>query len=151
MRRIHLWLLAFSPVLIGYLFNLTALIPGFFIMLSYLMPIAMIVYWFWVGRKFAAFHQTPFMAILLGNIFGIISVGVYYWQFVLLTNQARTFVLAAFSQQFTSPLIMITVRIGRLFEAAPDTVTQTTLNASQAIGLLLMLIVFSAGYHRKKA
>ena len=121
-------------------------------MLSYLMPIAMLAYWFWVGRKFAAFHQNPFMAILLGNIFGIISVGVYYWQFVLLTDQARSFVLAAFSQAFNTPLIMLTVRIGRLFEAAPDALTQITVNASQAIGLLLMLIVFSTGYfHRKKA
>ncbi len=149
MRKLHLGLLAFSPMLIGYIFNLTAMIP-LFLLLAFIMPFVMLGYWFWVGGKFAEVVKNPIIAILLGNIFGIISFVIYYWQFIILTGENRSLPLAIISQAFNSPLTMITVRVGRLFESVPNSVTQSTVSASHALGLLFMVLVFSTGYFYSK-
>ena len=132
-----------SPILIGLLFNHFLL----FIPLSiYGAPFIMIVYWFWVGTKFTENVKNPIKAILLANSLGILSLVLYFWQFVIVADMERNLILAFFSQMFTAPLSFITAKIGLVFEQTPNEITQVTPLVMQVTGLILMIIVFFSGY-----
>jgi hypothetical protein len=147
LKRTKLLLMVLSPVFVGFLLNQILLSNPSII---YAAPFLMIGYWFWVGRKFAAYVRNPFGAILLANAMGIVSLAVYYWQFILTSGQARNTILAGLSQMFSAPLSMITARIGLVFEKAPDEITQVTAFVMQAAGLTLMITIFCIGYFTKK-
>ncbi|MPM45844.1 hypothetical protein SDC9_92536 [bioreactor metagenome] len=140
MEKIKLLLIALSPILIGFLFNNLLIFLPLFI---YIAPFLMMFYWFWVGTQFAENVKSPAKAILLANSIGIISLLVYYWQFVMVADNERILVLAGFSQMFTVPLIYLTAKIGLIFQQTPNEIIQVT-------GFILMLIVFTIGYFYKK-
>lgn len=150
MKGLRLVLFALSSMLIGYIYNLSFLIPIIGILLYWLMPFAYLIYWFWVGGKFAESIRNPIIAIIYGNIFGIISLLVYVWQFTYLIDSQRNIWLAAFSQAFSSPISRITAKIGVQFEAKSGMITQASINVMQASGLILMVLVFAAGYLLKR-
>ncbi|MEG0773847.1 hypothetical protein [Clostridium sp.] len=140
MEKIKLLLIALSPILIGFLFNNLLIFLPLFINVA---PFLMMAYWFWVGTQFAENVKSPVKAIVLANSIGIISLLLYYWQFVMVADNQRNLVLAGFSQMFTISLIYITAKIGLIFPQTPNEIIQIT-------GLILMLIVFTSGYFYKK-
>lgn len=144
--KLQLCLYALSPVIIGYLYNLLVLVPGLGSLLFWCVPFLLLIYWFCVGRKFAVGINNPVIAIIIGNIFGIISVLIYYWEFIILTDVQRNLWLAGFSQCFSATISPITSKIGILFETEPYTITQTTINLMQFTGFILMVFIFSIGY-----
>lgn len=148
MKDLKLGLFALSSILIGYIYNLTLLTPVVGTLLFWLMPFVLLIYWFWVGGKFAEGINNPIIAIIFGNSFGVISILLYIWQFNFLSDAKRSMLLAGFSQVFSAPLSWITVRLGVLFEAKSGMISQTSLNAMQVIGLLIMVVVFTIGYSR---
>jgi hypothetical protein len=147
MKKAKLLLMVLSPILIGLLFNNFLLFIPLFI---YIAPFLMIVYWFWVGTKFTENVKNPTKAIVLANSIGIISLALYYWQFVIVADKERNLILAGFSQMFTAPFSYITARIGFIFEQTPNEITQGTTLVMQVTGLILMIIVFFSGYFYKK-
>lgn len=146
MNKTKLILMATSPILIGYMLNyLLRFIP----FLIYIAPFLMIAYWFWVGMKFAKIVKKPIIAISLANCIGIISILLFYWQFVILQASERNSAIASFSQMFTTPLDYISALIRLLYEL-PREITQVTTLAMQIFEIVLMIIVFSCGYFYKK-
>jgi hypothetical protein len=119
-------------------------------LLFWLMPFVYLIYWFWVGGRFAESIRNPIIAIPFGNIFGIISLLVYMWQFTYLTDTQRNIWLAVFSQVFSAPVLWITGKIAVLFEAESGMITKTSMNVMQISGLILMVLVFTAGYLLKR-
>ena len=147
MKKTNLLFMVLSPVLIGILFNnFLVYIP----LVIYVAPLLMLVYWFWVGTKFTENVMNPIKAIVLANAIGIISLAMYYWQFIIVADQKRNLILAGLSQMFTAPLSYLTVKIGVIFEQTPNKITQVTFLAMEITGLILMVIVFSSGYFFKK-
>lgn len=146
MKKTKLILMAVSPVLIGYLLNF---ILRFLPFITYITPFLMIAYWFWIGTEFAKVLKKPVIAIPLANSIGIISLLLYYWQFVILQAGERNLTIAGFSQMFTAPLDYISALIFYIFKAPIEATSVTTL-AMQVFEIILMLIVFSGGFFYKK-
>jgi hypothetical protein len=147
MKKTNLLLMVLSPILIGLLFNNFLL---FIPLVIYAAPFLMIAYWFWVGTKFTENIMNPIKAIVVANAIGIMSLALYYWQFIIVADKERNLILAGFSQMFTAPLSYLTARSGVIFEQTPNEITQVTFLAMQVTGLILMIIVFSSGYFFKK-
>ena len=126
------------------------MIPSFETFLFYVLPVVLLSFWFWVGGKFAQRNIKAFLAILIGNSIGIVSLLMYLWQFVLVSSANRSLYLAGFSQAFSGGLVSFTTRFAILFEPEKNVFGQTTEIATQALGLLFMLIVFTLGYYLKK-
>lgn len=154
MKRVFYLLFIFAPALIGYIYNSMLIkiifIPLFGTLIFYLVPFAMLIFWFWVGQKFAQTKLNIFPAVLLGNSIGIISLPVYIWQFVILSDQQRILFFAAFSQFFSISINYLTLKIAVLFEPQKNYIGSVTLTASQIIGLITMLLVFTVGFIYKK-
>ena len=146
MKRIYLLLFAISPMVIGYSVNLMALLPGIGILLLYIASIILLIYWFWVGSKFADAVSSPLLAVMGGNFFGILSLFIYYWQFVILDDHSRSMFWAGISQTFTTPLSIFTARIVVFFDKSPNTISQTSITYMYVIGTLIMMAVFTIGY-----
>lgn len=146
MNKMKFVFLAFSPILLGYIFNVVILLPIMSNFLSWIFPFIQLIYWFWVGKKFSLHIDKPANAILLGNIFGIISLLVYFWQFVTLTDVNRNLWLAGFSQMFSCSLSGLSFKIVILLNLNSGAITQALVNSIQVTGLVLMISVFSIGY-----
>jgi len=146
MNKTKLILIATSPTLIGYMLNF---ILRFIPFLIYLAPFLMLVYWFWAGMKYAKIINNPVIAISLANSIGIISVLLYYWQFVILQDSERILAIAGFSQMFTSSLDFISALIRSFFQASNE-ITRVTTLPMQIFKIVLMIIVFSSGYFYMK-
>lgn len=145
-----LYFLTFTPVIISFLFHFLLQIPVIGTLWLYAAPFTMLVYWAWVGSMFREKIKSPIRAILMGNIFGVILLLIYIWQFLVLPEEARSFALAYLSQLFSLPLEFITMWIGLLFEPNPEVTTIITSSAVQFVGFIFMIIAYTIGYFVKK-
>jgi hypothetical protein len=146
MQRNVLILLTFVPVLTGYLLNRLILVPGLGTLLFYLMPCVTLLFWFFLGTRYAKSDWNFIQSTVIGNGVGILSLGLYFWQFLLCGDDSRNIFLAGFSQDFTSNTNLFTARLAMLFEAEKNTISQTSTTAMQVLGLLFMIIIFMLGY-----
>lgn len=151
MKKITLTLLVLAPPIIGYLYNLIFSVSlwGF---LLYLSPISLLLFWFWVGWKFAETNMNVYQSVFIGNSLGIVSLIIYLWQFLYVSDEHRNMFLAVFSQGFSSCLSIFTARFAILFEPEKNVIGNATYIATQVLGLLLMATVFTIGYywHKRK-
>ena len=156
MKRACCFLFPLTPTLIGYIYNLILIpllsVPFLFSLVFYVLPFAMLFYWFWAGRKYAQAKGSALISILIGNSIGILSLLLYIWQFVLLSDQQRNLFLAGLSQYFSSPIVFLTMKVAVLFESQKYAIGSTTAVATQIIGLFVMLVVFAVGifYEKRK-
>ena len=88
--------------------------------------------------------KNPVLAILGGNALGILSFLIYLWQEYGTAEKINA--LQAAAQKFTAPLTMISVRIVMRFSPVVDGVTQVSNTALQAVGLVLMVALFTLAY-----
>jgi len=146
MKRIILLLLTFVPVVTGYLLNMTILIPRLGMLLFYLLPCVTLLFWFFLGIRYAKSDWNFIQSTMIGNGVGILSLIIYFWQFLLCGDDSRNIFLASFSQDFTANTNLLTARLAMLFEAEKNTFTQTTSTAMQVLGLILMVFIFILGY-----
>ena len=155
-KKIYLLIIIFAPLIIGYLHNWVTVrfitIPILFIINIYWYgsPILMAYFWFWAGGKFAQSNIKIFYSILFGNIAGIVSLFIYFWQFVYTPPIHRNAFLAATSMYFSSIVSIYLARLARLFEPNKNHIGMVTLNAMEIIGLMFMIIIFTLGYCYKK-
>ncbi len=156
LKKIYLLIIIFAPLIIGYLHNMVTIlilsihIPIIFDIYWYGSPVLMAYFWFWVGGKFAQRNIKIFASVLLGNFVGIVSIFVYLWQFVLIPDNQRNIFLASTSMYFSSTISIFIPKFAYLFEPDKNHIGMVTLNAVQIMGLLLMIIMFTAGYYYKK-
>lgn len=150
MKKSKVTLLVLSPIIIGILFNFLIIIPGLSSILMYGGPIFFILYWGIVGGMFNEYMESSLKATLLANLGGIISLIIYIWQFVFISDDKRSILLALLSQGFSAPLSILTVRFGLLLENSPNEITSVTMLTAQFCGLLIMMIIFLIGFSVKK-
>ncbi len=157
-KKIYLLIFAFTPLIIGYLHNLIyrplllqlLRIPIINLIIWYGIPILVAYFWFWVGGKFAQSNIKILVSIILGNYMGIICLGIYFWQFNYTSANLRNSFLASSSLFFSSNVGVFVTHLAYLFEPDKTHIGMVTLNAIQILGLVLMIILFTAGYIYKK-
>lgn len=151
MKKRTLIMLTFVPMLVGYLVNLTLTIPVIGMALFYVLPLLTTVFWFHLGRQFARSSWKAVPAILIGNATGIVSFLVYWWQFVLETDETRNIPLAVASQMFSAstPLYLLG-KFALLFESQPNFAGRRAMVALQGISVVYMAAVFCAAMIRER-
>ncbi|MDF2544210.1 MAG: hypothetical protein K0S47_3928 [Herbinix sp.] len=154
-KKIYLPIFSFAPLIFGYLHNWMISyiinIPIIFFIYWYVFPVLMALFWFWVGGKFAQSNVKIFISVLLGNLVGIISLLVYFWQYFLISDSNRNITLAPLSLMFSSTISIFIARLAYLFQPNKNVIDSLSmLSTIQIMGLMLMIIIFTIGYYYKK-
>jgi hypothetical protein len=146
MKKFTLVLLSFVPIVVGYIVNITLLLPVIGMLSFYVLPLLTTAFWFYLGRQYARTDWKTIPAILIGNTAGIISMLVYLWQRVLVTEEARNVTLTGASQMFSSsaPTYLL-ARVALLFERQPNYIGSASMVALQVVSLVYMIAVFCVG------
>lgn len=142
-----LCLLAVSPVLIGYLFNVMLYIPVIGSLWMYAAPFTVLYYWGWVGTVFQGKFKSVWKSVPLGNAVGIVSFIVFLVLCQSGPQGELSYILSALSQMFTLPLGFLTMWIAVIKEGVYD-LNEASVSAvvlTQAAGLVLMLAAFTIG------
>lgn len=156
MKKFVLILLTFVPILAGYLINSTVLVPVLGIFMLYVVPLLVLVFWFFLGSMYSKTSWNAAVSILIGSATGVLSLALYLWQFLLESDETRNMFLAALSQMYcASTPTYLTVKLAILFETQPNYIGSATSTAMQVITVILMAAIFTAGYfwgrkHRMK-
>lgn len=147
MKKVILVLLTLVPVLAGYIINTALLVPVVGMLLFYILPLAVLFFWFWLGSQYSKTNWSIIPSILIGSATGIVSLALYLWQFVVQDSETRNLAIAGLSQMYsTATPIYLTARLAALFETQPNYIGRTTATALQVISLILMSAVFTAGF-----
>lgn len=150
MKKSVLISLSLVPVIVGYLVNALLMVPVLGMACFYLLPLLTTVFWLYLGKQYAArWKFVP--AVLIAHVAGVCSLLVYFWQFLLETDETRSMILAGFSQMFSAstPLYLLG-RLAILFESQPNHIGSATMTAMQVIALIYMVIVFCIGFYLGK-
>lgn len=151
MKKSYLILLTLVPIVVGWSINAMIGLPFVGMLMFYVLPFAVLLFWYWLGGKFAETDWGATPAILIGSASGLVSLAVYLWQFLGRTDETRHMILAVFSQMYTASTPMYLFGgVARLFEKQPNYAGRTTMVALQVLCVLLMVAVFSIGYFRRK-
>lgn len=147
MKKFVLILLTFVPILVGYLINSTVLVPVLGIFMLYVVPLLVLVFWFFLGSMYSKTDWNAAVSILIGSATGVLSLALYLWQFLLESDETRNMFLAALSQMYSaSTPTYLTVKLAMLFETQPNFIGSATYTAMQVIAVILMAAIFTAGY-----
>lgn len=146
MKKNILLFLALVPVVTGYLLNITLLIPGLGALLYYLLPSITLCFWFYLGSKYSETNWNILQSVIIGNGIGLLSLLLYFWQFWQCSDDNRNLIISGISQLFVSNTNLLTAGYAILFEPEKNVVTQISSTAMQIMGLVLMVIIFTAGY-----
>ena len=146
MKKYVLIILTFVPILAGWLINVTLSVPLLGMVFFYGLPLLVLVFWFWLGGRYAEMDWGAFPAILIGSATGILSLIIYLWQFVGLDEASRNVGLAVWSLMYS------TGTLGHLFGVVVTLFfrSQAASHAMQVICLALMIIIFSFGFFRNR-
>lgn len=147
MKKSYLALLTLIPIVVGWLVNLVITIPVVGVPLFWGLPLAMLFFWFWLGKQFAGTDWSFLQSMAIGNAAGLISLALYIWQFVFETDETRNLFLAGLSQMYgaAAPTYFFGW-LARMFESEPNTIGRASFLAIQVIALVLLLAVFLCGY-----
>lgn len=141
----------FIPIIIGYLINRTIMLPYIGMLLFYVLPFIVLIFWYWLGRQYAKTNWKPISAILIGNMTGVLSLVIYIWQFVFTNDESRSSFFAVFSQMYSAAVpTYLFGRIATMFETQPNYAGRTTMAMMQIMAVVLMIIIFSVGYFKEK-
>lgn len=150
-----LLLAGLAPAAVGWVYNVTfmiwATIPVLGMFIWYGVPLAVLAFWGLLGYNCRAKGRRYLPTLALTHWVMAAEVAVYLWQFLLVGDEARSMLLAGFSQWF-NVFAIYTTRLALLFESQPNYVGQATMTASEVIALALMVLAFSLGWlwpHRK--
>ncbi|BDF68235.1 hypothetical protein CE91St43_22070 [Oscillospiraceae bacterium] len=150
-----LLLAGLAPAAVGWVYNVTfmiwATIPVLGMFIWYGVPLAVLAFWGLLGYNCRAKGRRYLPTLALTHWVMATEVAVYLWQFLLVGDEARSMLLAGFSQWF-NVFAIYTTRLALLFESQPNYVGQATMTASEVIALALIVLAFSLGWlwpHRK--
>ena len=156
MKAWKLCLLALVPGVLGWLHNLLlsralfASLPDFlypllFCLVCYLPTLATIVFSLWLGRRCGG-ARVPFSKYLLCTQWpSAVSLLLYIWQFLLVSDAGRSYFLAALAQCPAGPLCVITVPVVALLDAG-NVWAQGANLAATVLSLALLAVLYIAGY-----
>lgn len=132
-----LWVLL--PFLIG--LGCLFLVPA-----PYLSQIIIVLFWFWVGKRFAGLNMSKLRGFAFGNSLWGICLVVFTWQFLLVSEPHRIKALEVVSLSYISPFYILTHAlppIGVYFSGFRLTATIINLTL---VGYFLMFIIFTLGF-----
>ena len=143
---------ALVPLLTGWLANLAYLseIGPLITLVHWLLPLVMLVFWFWVGMRYARRIKNPAAALLLAHSVGLAALGLYLWQEYGVDEGEKVMWVMRLIQDFTTPVIMLSARIVVPFCKTVDGVFQVPNTALQIVGLVLFILPFAGGYFRER-
>lgn len=147
MKKSNLILLTLVPCFAGYLINNLVGVDVIGMWIYHSLPLIVVAFWFWLGFQYSKTDWTAIQSILIGNTVGMASLILYLWQFLGQSDERRSMFLAGLSQAFTSatPTYLIS-RLAILFETQPDYIGERSVIAMHVIALMLMMVIFAAGY-----
>ncbi len=147
MKKSILILLTFVPIIVGYIVNRTITIPGIGTIIYYIVPLVVLGFWFYLGSLYSKTNWKAIPSVLIGSATGVLSLILYLWQFLGQNDDTRNMALAVISQMYlaSTPMYLF-ARLAVLFEAQPNYVGLTTAVAMQVIAVILMIVIFTAGY-----
>lgn len=147
MKKSILILLTLVPLIVGYVINITLTIPGIGMVIYYVVPFAVLVFWFYLGSLYSKTTWKAIPSVLIGSATGILSLILYLWQFLGRNDETRNMALAVISQMYSAATpTYLFGRLAMLFESQPNYIGQTTMVAVQVIAVILMFVIFTVGY-----
>lgn len=151
MKKSVLILLTLVPLIVGYGINIACTIPVIGMVIYYFVPIAVLMFWFYLGSQYAKTTWKAVPSVLIGSATGILSLMLYLWQFLGHNDETRDTVLAGISQMYSAatPMYLFS-RLANLFESRPNYTGQTTMVAMQVVAVILMIVIFTVGYFWEK-
>ena len=147
MKKKYLVLLTLVPLLAGWIICISAEYPRVWMALYYILPVFVSLFWFWLGSQFSKTDQGYLKSLLISSVTGLLSLGIYVWQFCGKTDETRSMLWAGVSQYYScsAPLYLL-ARIVLLFETQPNYIGGSSGLALQIIAVLYMAVIFSLGY-----
>ena len=151
MKKAVLILITLVPVIAGWLINLSITIPSIGMLVYYVLPLAVLFFWFWLGKQYAGTDWNLGQSLLIGNATGLVSLGLYIWQFVFRTDETRNMFIAALSQMFGASVPgFLCSWLAIMFETQPGNIGGASTLAYQVIAVVIMIAVFACGFLRGK-
>lgn len=106
------------------------------------------VFWFWVGMKCAGQKRAIKRCLFTNSLWGI-SLIIFIWQFILLSDESRNLPLALFSQLYIQGFIWMGTKIsGLLFDVDHGTVIHILAYISM-LGVFLLGAAYQKLHERK--
>ena len=156
MKTWKLCLLALIPGVLGWLLNLLlswvlfASLPDFlytllFYLVYYLPTVATIVFCLGLGRRCSR-ARVPFPKYLLCTQWpSVVSLGLYVWQFLFVSDAARSTFLAVLGQMPSAPLMLFATRLTWLLNT-DNTWDRPESLLSTIFSLALLAVLYIAAY-----
>ncbi|MCG7343408.1 hypothetical protein MHZ92_04650 [Sporosarcina sp. ACRSL] len=83
------------PFIYGFLAN-----KMMFPLFPFIMQLIFLVFWFYVGIRFARLNIPVWKSFMLGNSIWFMSFILFIWQFIILDSASRSMELASLSQHY---------------------------------------------------
>lgn len=145
-----LFLLAISPIVIGFFYYMMVQVPVIGMVWMYVAPFTVLYYWGWVATVFRSRFKGFLKTMVWMNGLGLITLALYIWQFGLLKEGEQISVLAVLSQLYTVSLGFITTWIGIVLDGSTSIETEImSIGASivtELVSILLMIGAAIIGY-----
>ena len=142
--RLILW--GVFPLLLGIIFIYALTRSSYSNVRQYIFLVFLLFGWYQVGKYFAGQIKNFIAAVVLGNLIGIISFLLFSWQVVFITAEKQSLSLINISRAFSAPLTNIVIKVTGIFAKDQIPFIENLSVSYQAIGLLLMMLVFYAGW-----
>ena len=156
MKTWKLCLLSLVPGVLGWLLNLLlswvlfASLPDFFYTLLfylvyYLHTAATIVFCLWLGRRCGRAKVSFLKYLLCTQWPSVVGLGLCVWQFLFVSDAARSTLLAVLGQMPSAPLMCIATRLTWLLDT-DNTWDRPESLLSTIFSLVLLALLYIAGY-----
>jgi len=99
-----------------------------------------VVFWFWAGRQFSSYRFGKLKSFVLGNFLWGVSLVLFTWQFIFVSDTNRSFFLAGISQYYMLGFVSWSATAIGIFS---NTISSITVGL---IAHVMMLVVFTAGF-----
>ncbi|HAG44344.1 MAG TPA: hypothetical protein DCL31_14735 [Clostridium sp.] len=133
-------LIILIPLIIGIIINRVNFILQIYSTVPWIFVIAFIIFWFWVGKVFAKANHNRVKSFLIGSSLWAISFLFYLWQFVLVNDANKNFIIAGISENYMILIVPIATKIMMMFT---DIIDGTIISI---VSYILMFIIFSIGF-----
>jgi len=108
--------------------------------LLFLWKYVALVFWFWVGRQFGNLRTGKIVNFILGNSLWGVSLILFIWQFIFVSDVNRNFFIARISQNYILGFVYWGSKAIDIFT---NTINTTKVGI---IAYLMMFIVFTGGF-----
>ncbi len=145
-QKIALVLMTFVPIIMGYIINSMLRVSVF--LGYYIVPCLVLIFWFFLGRQFSRTNWRLVFSLLISSVSGVLSLCLYWWQFVVENDATRNMTIAKLSQMYMAsvPLFLVSKLFTPFLDRFINLTTTENIIVLQMISIIIMMIVFGAGY-----